>query len=180
MSAEPEPIPDEIDEAELPGGGWPDESWSLAETLDFHLNRIRWYRHKIAQLEVQRDRMVRRYQDWFERVTSPWQRKVAESEAWVTYAHLEAIDADPKHPKVMRLPSGVVRAVPPRPSVVVDDPEAFKDWILGHPDAERLSRFKVEPIKDEIRKVLQDGEIVPGMSLSPGEVRVTVHVEDDE
>ena len=177
MSPEPEPV--EADEPELPGG-WPDDNWSLAESLDFHLNRIRWYGNKIAELETQRDRMIRRYQEWYERVSAPWRRKVAESEAWVAFAHLDAIDNDPKHPKVLHLPSGVVRSVAPRPSVVVEDPEAFKDWVIGREDAERLSRFKVEPVKDAVRKVLEDGEIVPGVALSPGERRVSISLGDDE
>ena len=177
MSAQPEPVED-IDDLEVPD--FPDESADLVELLDWHCNRARWYRGKIAELETQRDRMIRRYQEWFERVSGPWQRKVAESEAWVTFAHLDAIDNDPKHPKVLHLPSGVVRSVAPRPSVVVEDPEAFKDWVITHPDAERLCRVKVDPVKDAVRKVLEDGEIVPGVALSPGERRVSISLGDDE
>ena len=176
MSAEP--IEPELDDLEVPD--FPGEDTDLVELMDWHANRVRWYRHKIVELAVQRDRMIRRYEDWFDRVAAPWKRKVAESEAWITFAHLDAIDRDPKHPKVLHLPSGVVRSVAPRPSVVVDDPEAFKDWVLGREDAERLSRWKVEPVKDEVRKVLQDGEIVPGVSLSPGERSVRISLEGDE
>lgn len=177
MSAQPEPVED-IDDLEVPD--FPDEDAAFAEVADWHLNRVRWYRGKIAELEIQRDRMIRRYQEWFERVSGPWQRKVAESEAWVTFAHLDAIDNDPKHPKVLHLPSGVVRSVAPRPSVVVEDPEAFKDWVVGREDAERLSRWKVEPVKDEVRKVLLDGEVVPGVSLSAGERTVRISFGEDE
>ena len=177
MSAQPEPI-EETDDLEVPD--FPGDEAELIELMDWHANRMRWYRGKIAELETQRDRMVRRYQEWFERVTGPWQRKVAESEAWIVYAHLDALDNNPGHQKVLRLPSGVVRAVPPRPSVVVENPEDFKDWVLTHPDAERLCRVKVEPVKDEVRKVLLDGEVVPGVALSPGERSVRVSLGDDE
>lgn len=174
MSAEPTP---EMDDLEVPD--YPEESADLIEVMDWHANRARWYGAKIEEAKAQRDRMIARYTDWCERTVTPWQRKVDESEAWITQAHLDAIDRDPKHPKVLHLPSGVVRSVAPRASVKVEDPEAFKDWVLGRDDAEALCRVKVEPVKDEVRKVLEDGEIVPGVKLEPGERRVTINLEDE-
>lgn len=181
MSAEPAEIElaaIEHDDLEVPD--YPGDETDLIERMDWFVNRAAWYRRKIVTAEAQRDRMIARYQDWCERTTASWRRKVDESEAWVTYAHLDAIDANPRHPKVLHLPSGTVRSVTPRASVVVDNAAAFRDWVVGREDAERLSRWKVEPVKDEVRKVLEDGEVVPGVRLEAGERTVRISVEGDE
>lgn len=178
MSAEP--VQDyEPDDLEVPD--YPGDEFDLAEKLDWHLNRMAWYRAKETKAKAQAMRMIARYTEWADRTVEPWQRKIAESEAAVEYLMLTAIDSDPKHPKTLHLPSGTVRSVAPRPSVVVDDIEAFKEWVAQRgEDAATLARWKCEPNKSELSKVLADGEIVSGVRLEPGERRVSISLEADE
>lgn len=176
MSAEPFP---EIDDLEVPD--YPDdEHASLIDRMEWHAARIAWYRRKVAEKQAERDRMVARYQQWYDKTTEPWRRKIAESEAFITYAHLDAVDADPKHPKVLHLPSGVVRTVAPRPSVVVEDAEAFRLWVTGRDDVEELARWKCEVNKTAVKElIVGTGEVVPGCRLEDGERKVTISVDDD-
>lgn len=173
----PEPMP-ELDDLEVPD--YPGDDIDLEERLDWHLSRVAWYRRKVGRAETQRDRMVARYHEWCEKTTEGWRRKIAESEAAAGYILLSAIDSDPKHPKTLHLPSGTIRSVAGRPSVVVDDPDEFRKWVTGRDDEAVLARWRCEPNKSELAKVLADGEVVAGCHLEQGERKVSISLEEME
>jgi hypothetical protein len=57
---------------------------------------------------------------------------------------------------------------------VVDDVEAFRVWVAGRDDGERLARWECKPNKQALKDVLEDGEVVPGVSLELGERKVSI------
>ena len=154
-----------------------DDDTATARVMwEWHLNRIRWYEAKTRQVIADRDDMIRRYTEWADDTTGPWVAKCEQSEAWLEFAMLAALDADPGAPKTVKLPSGVVRSSAGRERVEVRDEQALVGWAREH---QRLEMLKVTavPVKAAILEALHDGEVVPGVELVVGARTVTVTVE---
>lgn len=167
----------EVDDPELPPP--PRDEVSLQERIDWNLNRIRWYRRKIAEQEQIRDRMVARYEMWLASTTERWREKVAQSEAWIEQTVHAVIDADPDGPKTWHLPSGTVRSNPARPKVEVDDVAAFEAWVSGQADPRAYASWTCHPDKVAVRKQIEEtGELIPGVRVDPG--RRSVSIKPDE
>lgn len=153
-----------------------DEDATARVAWEWHLNRIRHYQQKVRQVEADRDAMIDSYVEWALATSRPWVIKCEQSEAWLEQAMLQAIDADPKAPKTVNLPSGSVRSTAGRERVEIVDEDEFLSWAKAEEQWD-LYVTKLEPAKTAIKEALKDGEIIPGVELKTGERTVKVVVE---
>ena len=156
-----------------------DEDLGEDATIDEHvehlLARISRKKASLARYREQRDRWVEKYDEWFRAKSTPLQEDVARMEELVKGHAIQ------RGIPTLHLPSGTVRVRPARQSLNTVDRDAFREWITGHDEAERLSRWTCEPNKAEVKKYIeQTGEVVPGVELVDGEVSVTISLEVDD
>ena len=182
MTANPEPEFDGDDLDLLDPG--PDAP--VVEQMEHHLFRLAGLRGRIAEAEAERDRMVARYDTWFQRVTKPLADQIAWREALVRSMMEARLDSDPKAAKSLRLPSGTVASRKGSVVVEVDDESAFVEWALKE---SKLDLLRVpgpppppKPSKDSIKTALTDGEVLPGCRLveNPRSITITIDDPDDE
>ena len=153
-----------------------DEDATARVAWEWHLNRIRHYQQKVRQVEADRDAMIDSYVEWALATSRPWVIKCEQSEAWLEQAMLDALEADPRAPKTVNLPSGTVRSTAGRDRVEIVDEDALATWAYQEGRDDVLVT-KVEFRKAPIMEALKDGEIVPGVELRTGERTVKVVVE---
>jgi len=138
---------------------------------------VRRYARLIAdrqRIEEQRLRWVTRYNEWAQTQTVPVDRLMAETRARIEML-MELANVRTQH-----LPSGTVRSVPPRATVEVDDPETFERWVEAQESPGDYARWTLHPKKVELRKAIEEGEIVPGVHVEPGERKVSITLEGDD
>ena len=142
------------------------------EQIEYLLGRLARRKAELAKIKEQRDRWVEKYDDWFSRRSEPIQNRIKELEGLIS-AH-----AVNRGVPTLHLPSGTVRVRAPRQSLNTTDKEAFRLWVTGQDEVERLSRWFCEPNKAEVKKFIEEtGEVVPGVELVEGEVSVTITLE---
>ncbi len=167
----------------------PDEAeWAMRRLVKFQreLAAVREQaateRYRIATWLEAEEARIGRDVAWSESLLTEWHRRLCDAE-------LAEVDGDwsrVRH-KTRRLPSGEVSARQAPDSWQADE-EAFLAWIDNdRPDlAPYLVRVKREPRIGEAKRILDaagttavdpsTGEVVPGITVTPGEIHYTVKV----
>jgi hypothetical protein len=145
-------------------GGMNEADWALRK-----LAQARWQmrqNEKLAAAEADRVRT------WLADANKGHERDVEYFESILRNWHEEQLDEDPKR-KTISLPGGKLVAAKNPDSLVINDEAAFIPWALEHQP--EWVRTKYEPEKGLIKKAggvdLETGEIAPGVSVVPGELR---------
>lgn len=158
------------------------------------LNEAEWAARKLAHVVGQRDDIARvghaeieRIKAWMAGETTRLARDIAYFEGLLIEWHQRTLaeafeeaggDWSKVKGKTRRLPSGVVAARMTPERVEVDD-DVFVPWAKCEgPDG--LLRVKYEPEKTAIKEhVKETGEVIPGVTIVPGDVTFTVKVGTD-
>jgi hypothetical protein len=136
------------------------------------LRKLGYYRSRQSEVDGVFTSELQRLNEWHDTERAKHDRDVEFFEGLLEAWHREVLEADPKR-KTISLPGGSLEARQNPDSVVVDDPDKFFSWALE--DKRDWVRVKYEPEKAAIKKaggvVPETGEIAPGVSVIPGELR---------
>jgi Bacteriophage Mu Gam like protein len=155
------------------------EKWKITDVsaADWALRKLGQARKRMAENDSLADQEMQRIADWQREANKPHERDVEYFESLLWTWHEEQLAEDPKR-KNISLPAGKLSAAKNPDSVVIDDTDKFIPWALeNEPD---WVRTKYEPIKTEIKKaggVTENGEIAPGVSIIPGDMRWKAETE---
>jgi len=153
-------------------------SWAMRKLLAF--------RSKMAENEAAAQAEHHRIDEWLTRVNGRFDSDVEYFEAILTqYARAQR---DSENRKTIDTPYGVVKSRATQQKFRVEDTESFFSW--AHLNAPQLITVKESPnltaLKDfasaENTQTLgavamtTDGEIIPGVTVEPGDVNYTVEV----
>jgi phage host-nuclease inhibitor protein Gam len=161
-----EPEGDEHQDREKYRIGGPSEaSWALRKLAQARrqiIDNQDLYAAEVARLDA-----------WLEDACKGPEHDVAYFESILHAWHDEQLADDPKR-KTVSLPGGKLEARQNPDSIEINDPDTFFPWARDHAPPEWV-RTKYEPNKAEIKKtggvVPSTGEIAPGVSVVPGELR---------
>jgi len=143
------------------------------------MNEADWALRKLAQARWQMRQNEKlaaaekeRIADWLRDANSGPERDAIYFESILRNWHDEQLANDPKH-KTVSLPGGKLEARQNPNRVEIEDTDTFIHWALENHSS--WVRVKYEPEKDAIKKaggvVPETGEIAPGVSVVPGELR---------
>lgn len=178
----------------------PDDHPELQETQRFIVNdedKATWALRKLARIEAedaavnaQYDRETARLNDWFMSAREPLQRQREFFLGLLREYHQQCLAEDPSK-KTIKLPAGTLKSKAGQNRWTVDA-DAFLEWFDNdaeiqkeHPDLVRVKRDAalsaikqiLEP-KDDRAVYPNTGEIVPGVSVEPGQRTFTVEVAE--
>jgi phage host-nuclease inhibitor protein Gam len=139
---------------------------------DWALRKLAQARRQIIDNQDLYAAEVARLDAWLEDACQGPERDVAYFEGLLRDWHDEQLGDDPKR-KTISLPGGKLEARQNPDSVVIEDQDRAIQWALeNHPS---WVRVKYELEKNAIKKaggvVPETGEIAPGVSVVPGELR---------
>lgn len=146
-------------------------------------NKANWALRKMAQIDARRveiaeqaNRERERIDAWEKRVMDPLDRDLMFFSGLLTEFHRAQLEADPDR-KTIDLPAGKLFSRAGQQKWLVDN-DAFLEW--ARENAPNLIRQKEEPDKTALKKafsvnmgdvsgaaVSEDGEIVPGIEVTP-------------
>jgi phage host-nuclease inhibitor protein Gam len=168
----PENAPEDNDEARAHYaiGGTNEASWALRKLAQARrqvIDNQDLYAAEVARLDA-----------WLEDANKGPERDATYFESILRNWHEQQLHEDPKR-KTISLPGGKLKAAQNPESIEVYDPETFIPWAIVHwPEGVRT---KHEPNKAEIKKakgvVAETGEIAPGVSVIPGDLRWKAETE---
>jgi len=145
------------------------------------LRKLAVIRRRQADARALADAEISRVTEWLQGEESRLEADAAYFEGALTAWHRQLLDDDPRR-KTVRLPAGTLTARQGGDRWTFDDD--FLDWAEAHHRTDLL-RVKVEVDKPAAKKALEvygtgvsdeEGEVVPGVSVEPGEVRFAVQV----
>lgn len=140
-------------------------------TASWALRKLGQARRQIVDNQDLYAAEVARLDEWVEDACKAPERDVAFFEGLLRDWHEEQLAADPKR-KTVSLPGGQLVAAKNPDSMVIDN-ETFMPWALE--DKPEWVRTKHEPDKAAIKKACgvdaETGEIAPGVTVVPGELR---------
>jgi hypothetical protein len=159
----------------------PDDDAHLEEFLEWRVHRIARGRARLDEIAAELTRMIQRYEEWADRVAAPVAAQV-DADCHIVRALVEArLDADPKFPKTVHVPSGTVTARKGSTVVEVDDEAMFVSWAAEHaPGLVRTPPPDPKPDKAAIKTALADGEVVQFARLVERERTVTISTDVDD
>jgi hypothetical protein len=156
------------------------ERWKItdASSADWALRKLAQARSRVAEHDALAAAEERRLHDWHRAVCEPVERDIEYFTSILRDWHEEQLAEDPKR-KTISLPAGKLSAAKNPDRVEVFDPETFIPWALENkPD---WVRTKYEPAKTEIKQaggvVPETGEIAPGVTVLPGDMRWKAETE---
>ncbi len=146
-----------------------DEQWRVRD-----LGSADWCMRKVAQLDHEKDAIDHAAAEQIETIKAWWQTELdrlahqrAHWEWLLAQWHLEKLGEDPKA-KTIRLPHGVLSARKQPDNIDIADPDAVIALFAADSEYVRVKReLNRSAIKDA---VLKNGEILPGVSIVPGEI----------
>lgn len=137
---------------------------------DWALRKLAQARRRIAENDELARLEEQRLHEWHRQSCEPLERDIEYFESILRNWHEEQLEADPKR-KSVSLPGG--KLVAKNPDSIEVDGEKFIPWALvNRPD---WVRTKHEPEKAAIKQAaaidVTTGEIAPGVTIVPGELR---------
>lgn len=148
------------------------------------MRKLRGIRAKQAENSQVYVDEIARLDRWLSEVNAPLDRSASYFESILSDYAARCRDDEQDGRKTISLPTGKIstRTLQPKWSV---DPETFMQWArTAHPDLIRvkeepdLSRIKdaldVHPASSGLIALSQDGEVVPGITIEPSQVSITV------
>jgi hypothetical protein len=144
---------------------------------DWALRKLAQARHRMTNNEKVAAAEIERIRNWLREANTSPERDAIYFESILRNWHEEQLDEDPKR-KTVSLPGGKLVAAKNPDSIAIDD-ETFIPWALKH--APDWVRTKYEAAKSDVKKakgvVPDTGEIAPGVSVIPGDLRWKAETE---
>ena len=172
----------------------PVQPWQVVDDAgaQWALRKLGQAERELARIEDARKAEIERVNEWAAAAARTATRTgVVMRSKLVDYRHRLEAD-DPKLSKTYRLPGGALTVRAVAPSVEITDGDAFTLWALASGQHELL---KIEPRRSDIKAQLihgdpdpmtghadlitADGEKVPGVHLTTGDVRYGVTLETE-
>lgn len=163
------------------------EPWRIDgdRTAIWALRKLRRAHERIADNQASADAQYEQISSWLEAVNAQHQRDAAYFEGLlVDYALRCRVDPDDGR-KTITLPGGKVATRTAQPKVSIDS-EKFIPW--AETNAPQLLRVKTEPALADIKEhitttdsgiaVTPDGEVIPGVTVTAGDLTANVKIED--
>lgn len=156
------------------------EHWKVADAggADWALRKLAKARAELAEVEAVAEKqfaIINRF------VTTETERLTPEIENWETRLALwqrELLDGDDRR-KTIRLPHGTLTARKLPDGVEIADPAAVLTWARA--EAPFYVRVKEELDRSAVKQaVLKGGEIIPGVTAVPGEIRFSASTDVGE
>lgn len=153
---------------------------------DWAARKVAQARRRLAEAEDVAAAQIERINAWLAEQRQRCDRDTVFLTGLLERFHRERLADDPKA-KTIDLPSGAVLVARKQPDCWTFDDDQFVEWArTGYPDAVRV-RTSVEVDRTVAKKlpvvdgqvVAPSGEVVPGVEVTPGEVRFTVKTEVD-
>jgi hypothetical protein len=150
------------------------EHWRItdASAADWALRKLAKARGRIDENVALGKSEVERVAAWVADANKAHERDVEYFESILRNWHEEQLAEDPKR-KTVSLPGGKLVAAKNPDRVEIEDADTFIKWALENET--RWVRVKYEPEKAAIKQaggvVPETGEIAPGVSVVPGELR---------
>jgi phage host-nuclease inhibitor protein Gam len=150
------------------------EAWRITDgsAADWALRKLSQARRQITDNEKLYEAEKERLKVCLEDANKGHERDVEYFESVLRNWHEEQLDDDPKR-KTISLPGGKLQARQNPDHVEIEDAETFTRWALENHSS--WVRVEYKPEKDAIKKaggvVPETGEIAPGVTVVPGELR---------
>ena len=190
MSAQPEDIIWADSEADIDLENWTPLDLTVPETLMRQLARLN---SKIDHIQAEAGRMREPIDRWERDQLEPLRERAAYLDQSLQEIARRYREADEKHNKTLRLPSGEVRSSSTNPRVAVEDEAQVVAFLRNYvtETGAKVEDFlavsvsvkpKLDPLKklatiietDEGLVAAAHGEPIPGVSVVPGGVNFTV------
>jgi hypothetical protein len=142
-------------------------------TASWALRKLAQARGRIEENDGLADMEKQRVDDWRADANKPHERDVEYFESILRNWHEEQLDADPKR-KTVSLPGGKLVAAKNPDSLNIEN-DLFMPWAIENKPEWVREKTTFEPEKAAIKKaggvVAETGEIAPGVSVIPGDLR---------
>lgn len=151
-----------------------DTPWTIDNDheADWAGRKVRDARHRLNELQAQRDRIVAETDAWLQRESKPLNDDIEFFEGRLADWLRRELEADPDGKKTRTLPCGVtVKRTAARVSLEVTDEKALVEWLTANAEvAEGVLDWQPKYSKNDIKKLItDDGLAVPGVALVEGE-----------